>query len=209
LGDKEIKMHWIDLGILIILVLFIFFGFRKGLLHEILGLIGLIAAFFCSIQFGERGSPLLQRLFGLSSSFAGVLSYLIIFIGVLLLFYSLSALVSRLIRATPLALIDRVGGMVLGLLKGSLFLSMLLLVLASSPLSPKITKKLEGSVAVLRIRQVAPLVYGWVKDIWPSAKSLYESLKEEKPQIPLEDLKKKEAPSKKKNGRTHPKGLRI
>jgi membrane protein required for colicin V production len=164
-------MNGIDLVLVIILAMFILLGFRKGLLKEVIGFIGLVVAFWTAMRFTKAAAGLFPKL---SIPAREALTFLVILVGVFLLFHLAGFLLRKLIKASPLAILDRLGGVALGLLKGGLLLSICLLVLTLAPLPKPWAEKVEGSLAAQGVRQVAPMAYEATKVIGPGLRSLYE-----------------------------------
>ncbi len=164
-------MNGIDILLLVILAAFILFGFRKGLLKEVVGFIGLVIAFWAAMRFTKAAAGLVPK-FSLPAREA--VAFLVILVGVFLVFQLAGFLLRKLVKASPLAILDRLGGVALGLLKGGLLLSVCLLVLTLAPLPRTWAEKVEGSFAARGVRQVAPMVYQATKAIGPGLVSLYE-----------------------------------
>jgi membrane protein required for colicin V production len=164
-------MNVIDIVLLVILAIFLVLGFRKGLLKEVVSIIGLVVAFWAAMMYTKAAAGLVPRL---SLPAREAVAFLAILIGVFLVFQLAGFLMRKLIRASPLAILDRLGGVALGLLKGGLLLSICLLVLTLAPLPKPWADKVEGSYAARGMRQVAPMVYHATKAIGPGLHSLYE-----------------------------------
>jgi membrane protein required for colicin V production len=164
-------MNVVDIVLLVILAVFLLLGFRKGLLKEVVSIIGLVVAFWAAMRFTKAAAGLVPKL---SLPAREAVAFLVILIGVFLLFQLVGFLLRKLIRASPLAILDRLGGVALGLLKGGLLLSICLLVLTLAPLPRPWAEKVEGSYAGRVVRQVAPLIYQGTKAIGPGLYSLYE-----------------------------------
>ncbi len=164
-------MNGLDIVLLVILAVFILLGFRKGLLKEIVGFIGLVVAFWTAMRFTKAAAGLFPKI---SIPAREALTFLVILVGVFLLFHLAGFLLRKLIKASHLAILDRLGGVALGLLKGGLLLSICLLVLTLAPLPKPWAEKMEGSLAAQGVRQVAPMAYEATKVIGPGLRSLYE-----------------------------------
>lgn len=178
-------MNWIDFLILLGLALFVFSGFREGLIRQIAGILGLILAFVLAMRFLTWGQGLILHTFHCSSTVAALGAFLVIFFGVLLGVHILAAIVAKVVGSTPLALVDRLGGMGLGLLRGGLILSVVLLLLALCPLPGNVSRALDGSSLARRFRQAGPAIYEWGKTHLPQTKTLFERPLGEKEEHPL------------------------
>lgn len=127
-------MAWIDLSLLVILLLSLVLGLWRGLLYELLSLAGWLMAYLGArfvapyletwLPADKLGPTLLHAL-------ALVLSFMLI-----LLVWGLSAkLVRALLHASPLSVLDRLGGVVFGALRGVLLGLLLVLVLGMTPVA--------------------------------------------------------------------------
>ena len=117
-------MTWVDLAVILLSLLFVSYGFRRGFILEISDIAGLIIAFFLTAYL-----PLFlgSRLF----------SYLISFVVYYLVIHVIFHIVSRIVRHTPLVFIDRIVGMAFGVVKGLFFSLLILFILTLFPIKYK------------------------------------------------------------------------
>lgn len=114
-------LGWLDLAMLAVLLGSILVGIFRGLVFEVLSLIGWLAAFVVAQRFavpvaahlpvGEAG--------GAANAAAG---FLLVFFGVLIAWSLGAKLVRLLVQATPLSGLDRLLGGAFGVLRGVLLL---------------------------------------------------------------------------------------
>ena len=167
-------MNWIDITIIILLALAVGVGFKKGLVQEIVGIIALVAAFFLALVMHKAAAGLIVRLVpSIPKHIVPTVGFIVLFLAVFLGITVIGWLLSKLIKATPLDLADKIGGMAVGLFKGALMISILLLLLALLPLPREVNARLDRSGMIRSIRKVAPLVYEKTKGLWPKAQELY------------------------------------
>lgn len=168
-------MGWIDLAVLALLAVAVFMGFRKGLVQEMVGIAALAAAFVAAVIFNRQAAHLLRGIVpSIPEHIAPTVGFIAVFLAVFLAITVVGWLMSKLIKATPLDLADKLGGMAVGLLKGALIISVLLLLLAMVPLPRDASEKLDRSAAIRSMRKVAPWVYQHTKGLWPKARELYQ-----------------------------------
>ncbi len=125
-------LGWVDWTLLAILALSVLVGLLRGLVFELMSLVGWVVAYVVAqvyastvaawLPIGAPGSALQQA--------AGLL---LTFIGVLIAWTLLARLVRLLVHATPLTLLDRTLGAGFGLLRGSLLLLLVANVVAFTP----------------------------------------------------------------------------
>ncbi len=119
-------MHILDLIILSALGYGLYTGFRKGLVHMLLSLAGLLAAVFLAAQFSERLIPWLGSHLKLGPGSLRWTAYLTVFLGTLLLVALISRLLGKLLKAAGLGWANRLSGAALSALKYLLILGLLL-----------------------------------------------------------------------------------
>lgn len=125
-------LGWVDWALLGILALSVGVGLWRGLVFEVLSLVGWVAAYVAAQVLAPMAAPLLP--IGTAGS---ALNFAAAFALVFLLALALWALAARLLRllihATPLQAIDRVLGAGFGLLRGAVLLLAVATVVAITP----------------------------------------------------------------------------
>jgi membrane protein required for colicin V production len=183
-------MNWIDIIILILLGLAVALGFKKGLVQEIVGIIGLIVSFFLALKLHPAAAGGLLKMFrNIPPHLAPTIGFVIMFLACFGAITLAGWLLSKIIKATPLDLADKVGGMVIGLVKGAVIISILLLLLTFLPLSREMNQKLDRSGMIRSMRKVAPWVYEKTKGLWPRAKELYKEFEKTPEPKKVEEMK--------------------
>jgi len=114
-------LAWVDWAMLLALALSVLVGLSRGLVFELMSLVGWAVAYFAAqvfspqvaahVPIGAPGSALHQGA-----------AFVATFVGVLLVWAVLARLLRLLIRATPLTVIDRLLGALFGGLRGLLLL---------------------------------------------------------------------------------------
>ena len=129
-------------------------GVLKGLVRILIGIAALVAAFALAARYHQ---PLADRLTGLEIPGGPLmlLSYVLIFLGVMLAGGLLAYLTRRLIKAAMLSWADRVAGAALGLVAATVAAALLVLPLvAYSPFSERL---LRGSLLAPYVTGVADI----------------------------------------------------
>ncbi len=105
--------NWVDLSLMLALVVSIIVGVWRGLVFEVLSLVGWVAAFVAAQVWGDDVSAWLP--FGTAGgALRHAAGIAITFMGALILWGLGSRLVRMLVRATPLSGVDRLLGSVFG-----------------------------------------------------------------------------------------------
>jgi membrane protein required for colicin V production len=128
----ELGIGWVDWAMLAVLVVSFAIGAWRGLVFELLAILGWFVAFVVAqwawpwlavhLPIGTPGSLLNH-----------VVSFACAFLAALILWGVLSRIVRRLVRATPLAPVDRVLGAAFGVLRGVVVLLVIAAVVAYTP----------------------------------------------------------------------------
>ena len=125
-------MTWFDYGVLIVLGLSLVLSLTRGLIREVVSLLGWIAAFALSIMFSDTVAALLPPSLG--PMLAGLLAYLLVFAGILLAAGFIGLILSMLVRASGFGLLDRLLGMAFGIARGAVIVVVIVMLAGLTPL---------------------------------------------------------------------------
>lgn len=166
-------MNWLDIVIAGIIAIPTVFGFRKGFLRKLLGIIGIILGFILAVKFYIPVSQFINSIIKSNSGWIIVLSFLII-IGIV---FSLSVWVARFIAGlnSGAAKIDKILGAVFGFIEG-LIISSILVVNLTYINYPNIHIR-ETSNLYPVVYNIAPSLFDKVLNLSPDLKNLYEEYK--------------------------------
>lgn len=157
----------IDIVIVIIIFYFLLSGIRRGLIRQILDVLGIIAAFIGSFYLAHRLAAYLESSMELSYNICLIMSAVILFIGIIILFHFISLTLKKLINMTILGSFDRIMGGLFGAIKGLLFSSLILVILFSLPINPGFKKELERDRLISFVKPVLPVLFDAVASIGP------------------------------------------
>ena len=128
----DVGIGWVDGAMLAVLVVSFVVGAWRGLVFELLAILGWFVAFIAAqsawpwlgahLPVGTPGSLLNHAV-----------AFACVFLVALVLWSVLSRIVRRLVRATPLAPVDRVLGAAFGVVRGLLVLLLVAAVVAYTP----------------------------------------------------------------------------
>lgn len=121
-------MNWLDIVIIIFLAGGLASGYRNGFVGEVASLAGLILGIWGAIKFSWWTADLLEG-FGLKFSLMPVISFIVTFLIIIIIAQILGGIISSLLKAFALNWINRIAGIVVGVFKAALFVSVILLVL--------------------------------------------------------------------------------
>lgn len=168
-------MNILDGIILVPLIFFAFQGFRNGLLREVMGLGGVLLALFLGFRHMDDVGNLINRMFEINEVWVSVLSFVLIFAGVIiaiqLIIYSLEAVLKLALLSVP----NRVLGLVFGVLKSSLFVSVFFILLLGLGQPKEETR--NDSLLYPYIMMVAPAAYNAIGNIYPGSESFTDTVR--------------------------------
>ncbi len=122
-------MNILDIIIGIILLLFAFAGLRKGLIIEAFYLASIIIGIYGAMFFSDAMSEWLSEIISIEPEYLALIAFIITFIIFMIIIRFLGRIISGLIEAIHLGIIDKIGGFAFGIIKGALLLSILIMVL--------------------------------------------------------------------------------
>ena len=127
-------MAWVDIALLSVLALSIVVGLMRGLVFEVLSLLGWVVAYFAAQWFAQDLAPHLP----IGAPGSGInygAALVVIFIAVLIVWGLSARLVSMLIKASPISFGDRLLGAGFGFMRGMVLLLVVATVVALTPLA--------------------------------------------------------------------------
>lgn len=159
-------MNYIDVMLIIPLLWGLYKGFSKGLIIEAASLIAFGLAVWGGIKFSDFLSGWMKDSLGWDSKYLPLISFAVIFIGVLILVFAVAKLAERLVKAVSLGFLNKLGGAVFGMLKFGLLMSMIIFFLEAINKSvsfiPDETKK--NSLLYEPVQKTAPMIIPGLKE---------------------------------------------
>jgi len=131
-------MNFVDILIWAVLLLFVIKGFLKGFVKEACSLLGLLVGGWAAFKYDHFLAEAIRPFIHLPHGIGLVLSFFIIFILMGLLFYLFGYLLTVICKIMLLGGLNRMGGIIFGLLEGALLLCMVLYFSASKPVPEKV-----------------------------------------------------------------------
>lgn len=122
-------MNYLDIIIAVLMVVFGLGGWRKGIIIEITTLLGLGLGLYGAFHFSDFTAEKLVGLVEINPKYLNLISFVVTFVVVAILVNLLGRMVSKLVKNLNLGFIDKVGGFVVGIAKGLLVCSLLVMLL--------------------------------------------------------------------------------
>lgn len=150
-----------DYLVLFVLICSVLISTLRGLIKEVLSLVGWIVAFVIANAYGEALAPLLENVIP-GATTRLIVAFVALFIGVRILVGLLSMTLDALVKATGLTLADRGLGAMFGLARGLVIIlaAVLLCGMTSIPQQPFWKHALLSPMAETAALTVLPLLPG-------------------------------------------------
>ena len=154
-------MNWLDLIIVVILIISFVMGFINGFIKEVASLAALIIGIWGAIRFSAFTAGKLYDYFDMTGQYVGIIAFLITFGLIVVLIHFVGIVAEKLVKAVALGFVNRLLGIVFGLLKSVMIMSVFFVILnaidARKPFLPKET--IENSMFYNRISDFAPAIF--------------------------------------------------
>jgi membrane protein required for colicin V production len=136
-------------------------GFINGLVKEVASLAALILGIWGAIKFSTFTAAKLYDYFDMTGRYVGVIAFLITFALIVVIIHFVGILADKVVNAASLGFINRILGIVFGLLKSVLIMSVFFVILnaidARRPFLPG--KTIEESKFYNPISDIAPAIF--------------------------------------------------
>lgn len=163
--------HWLDVIIIALLAFNVFRGFRLGLIKMVFGLVGLIVATSVAMKY-VAGLALYLKAYVefLPDWLVSGTSYFIIWIITYLIIYQLGKFISKAFHLTPAGIIDTLGGILLGAVKGLVIVIIVITPLISVPfIKTTFGENLKGSCFLQWSEPAISWGQFMIEEYWPKS----------------------------------------
>jgi membrane protein required for colicin V production len=154
-------MNWLDAIIVVILILSLVMGFINGLVKEVASLAALILGIWGAIRFSAFTAEKLYDYFDMTGRYVGIIAFLVTFGIIVVIIHFIGILADKVVNAASLGFVNRILGIVFGLLKSVLIMSVFFVILnavdARRQFLPKAT--IEQSRFYNTISDIAPAIF--------------------------------------------------
>lgn len=152
-------MAWIDIVIIVIFLSLVIHGIATGLIRGAFDIAGIVFGYIIAVTYSA------------AVRMPQILAFLLIFAIVLVAFSIAGRIISKIIHITPLGLIDRLLGGVLGLVKGAIICFVFLLVVMLIKNDPRIIANSSFAPQIARsgleVSKVLPKpLYEWIRGVF-------------------------------------------
>jgi membrane protein required for colicin V production len=164
-------MNFVDYIFILIIFLSLIGGYKNGFIAEVASIAALVLGIWGSIHFSQITTEQLERYFNFHSAHMNIISFAVTFVIIVILVHIVASTISKLFEPGLLGVFNKMGGVIVGLLRSLLFLSIVLIIFdhidEDMHFIPHNIKK--ESRMYEPIRNLAPSVFPFI-DIWDDIK---------------------------------------
>lgn len=165
------RINWVDVLVLILMVRMSYVALRDGLSHEIFPFIGtILIVVFCLHYYNKLGFFLSQNLANIPLEISNFISFLILVAVLGFLVKLLKGLLDKIIKVEWHPVIEKFGGLVVGIARAYIVTGIVLMVLALMPLSYLQWSIRDKSLTGRYVLMAGPEIYDRVSRFLPTIK---------------------------------------
>lgn len=155
------SVYILDLIIIIPLLLWARQGYNKGLIVSVASFAALILGLYFAFFFSDYTAGKLTEHFTIDKEYLAVISFVVTFVVVVIAVVLVGNIAQKFIDVLMLGFLNKAAGAIFGVLKGALYLSILVFVInfidpGQNVIKPKYR---EGSILYKPIEKFAPMLY--------------------------------------------------
>jgi membrane protein required for colicin V production len=183
-------MEILRIAVIAILAWFVISGIRRGLIRQMLEIVGIVVAFLASFYFAHALAEWIEARTSADYRVSLAMAALAIFIGIIIGVHFVGLGMKKLFGLTIMGLFDRVGGGMFGLLKGVLVVSLVLALIMVLPFPVEMKEGLRSDPVTGAIYPVLPVMFDTVVSNLPGGVR-FEQIARIKDSEAVKDAKKK------------------
>lgn len=176
--------------ILAVLAWFFVVGVKRGLIRQVLEVVGIVVAFLAAFYFAHNLAEWIEGRTDADYRVSLALAALAIFIGIIIGVHFIGLGLKKLFGLTIMGVFDRVAGGLFGALKGVLIISLVLSVIMILPFPDDIKDELREDPVAGAIYPVLPVMFDAVVSNIPGG-ARFEQIARIKDSKAVKDAKKK------------------
>lgn len=133
-------MNWLDIVIALMLLGGVISGFKNGIIGEVASLAALVLGIWGAVKFSWWTAGMLSD-FGIHSEYMHLISFIVTFVAIVVIIHILAQFLSKLVESLALGFLNRLAGMVFGIAKAALIISVILVVIETLDENGKVIKE--------------------------------------------------------------------
>ncbi len=158
-------MNILDIIFLVPLLFALYRGFKKGMVHMIASLAALVLGIVGAMRLRPLFASLLDSIFNIDPSHMNVIAFAVAFVSIVIVVHLIAFFAEKLIKAVALNFLNRMLGMLFGVLVTAFVISMILWPLNQVNAERQIIKPkhIDGSLLYKPLSSFAPAVFPYLK----------------------------------------------
>lgn len=166
----------IDIIYAILLLLAFIHGFRKGLIHSIVSIVALVIGIMAAVHFSQLASVYIDKWLNISSQYLPLISFIIVFIGIYLLFRLLEKALEGFFKLLQLNFINKMAGAIIwGLLWTLLYSTILFYLNNMHTIKPEAK---TDSIIYEKVEPLAPATISAIGKLIPPVKNIFVDMQQ-------------------------------
>jgi len=165
---------YIDLALLAMAVFGFLTGYRKGILHSVFFLLGLVLGVYGALHFSLEASEFLEQRFNINPHYLPLLSFALLFLLITGMLLFLAGALEAVLKALKLNMINKLSGALVWMLLSLFIFSTALWFMASYRLLPE--AELHRSLSYPLVENYSPQLIKKIEELGPFAREGYEEL---------------------------------
>ena len=167
--DILARANWVDLLVVIAMLRIGYVAFEEGFSHEIFPLIAIICNLILSLRYYNKLAIILSKhMFNLPMDLSAFISFTALVVGLGFIFRFIKAVLDKIIKITWHSTIEKFGGLIVGLVRASILISMILIIITLVPLSYLTWSVTERSLTGMYFLKIGPAIYAKVAVLLPA-----------------------------------------
>ena len=153
-------MNYLDIIIALILFLFGWKGWRKGLIIEVVSLLAFGVGIYGAMHFSDFTAAHLQEVTEINPKYLNTVAFVLTFVLLVIVVNLIGRLLTKAVKAMNLTFFNRLGGFLFGAAKGVLLCSTMVLVLNNLQMLGFVKEEIkEDSYLYPYIEETVPYLY--------------------------------------------------
>lgn len=165
---------YIDISFLLVLIFAFFIGFRKGIIHSFLSVLALFVGIIAALKFSNLAAALVEQWFHADQKFIPFISFLLVFIAVIVGMWFLSKILETMISMTGLGIANKISGAIVWVIVSVFVFSTLLFY--ADKMNWISQKQKENSKTFNRLQPLAPLVIEQIGSAIPFLEGTFDRI---------------------------------
>ncbi|MCF8275262.1 MAG: CvpA family protein [Flavobacteriales bacterium] len=160
-------MNWLDILLAIPMIWGLYKGLTSGFIMEIARLVALITGVYLAVRFAQELSEYVYQNSDITNEFLPILSFAIIFVGVVLLVHFFAKAIEQLAKAVALGWANKAAGAAFGVLRMTFIVSIVIMMLSRFELLDKFNRGETAGKSFLYspVTQLAPFILPILEDV--------------------------------------------